>query len=93
VVEDGKNGLLADFFSPKDVAKKVIRLLDAKDGNRELRAAARETVVRRFALDKVMPMHRQLVVDLAQGHLPPPTAEVIKQFSPIEPYKDICWHE
>ena len=92
VVEDGKNGLLADFFSPKDVAKKTMQLLDSKDRNAALRAAARDTVVQRFALDKTLPLHRQLIVDLGCGELPPSSAQAIAQFNPIAPHQEICWH-
>ncbi len=92
VVVDGKNGLLADFFSPKDVAKKVVKLLDDKDRNRALRAAARETIVMRFDLKKVMPMHRQLVIELGEGQVPPPVAKTILAYNPIEPHKEFFWH-
>jgi len=91
VVEHGKNGLLADFFSPEDVAAKISQLLDDKTGNAAMRAAARETVVSRFALDKLLPLHMQLVRDLAAGLIPPPTAERIKSISAIEPYKHAMW--
>lgn len=92
VVEDGRNGILADFFSPKEVAKKVIALLDAKDGNQAMRAAARETIVTRFDLKKTLPLHRQLLLDVAAGATPPPVAKEILAFSPIEPYRESFWH-
>lgn len=77
VVEDGVNGLLADFFSPEEVAAKISQLLDAPDRNARLRAAARATVVERYALARVLPLHMHLVRDLAHGQCPPPTAAVI----------------
>ena len=91
VVEHGKNGLLADFFSPDDVAAKISQLLDDKTGNAAMRAAARDTVVSRFALDDLLPLHMQLVRDLAAGHVPPPVAEKIKQVSLTAPYEKAMW--
>lgn len=93
VIKDGKNGLLADFFSPKDVAKKVVKLLDAKDRNHAMRTAARDTVVERFDLARTLPLHRQLLLDVAAGAARPAAADTILKFSPIEPYRDICWHD
>ncbi len=91
VIEDGVNGLFTDFFSPEDVAAKIGQLLDDKTRNATMRAAARETVVKRFALENLLPLHMQLVRDLAAGHLPPPTAEKIKTASPIAPYAQAMW--
>jgi glycosyltransferase involved in cell wall biosynthesis len=50
VIEDGKNGLLVDFFSPEKIADRVDEVLDHPDRMAELRTAARETVVERYAL-------------------------------------------
>lgn len=91
VVEDGVNGLLADFHSPEDVAAKIMQLLDDKTGNAALRAAARKTVVDRFALDDVLPLHMQLVRELAAGQVPPPTAQKIEASYPIAPYAHAMW--
>lgn len=92
VIEDGKNGLLTDFFSPRDIANRTYQLLDAKDGNASLRAAARKTVVERFDVKKLMPLHMQLVRDLAQGKVPPPVNQDILKISPIDSYKQAMWH-
>ena len=56
-----------------------------------MRAAARDTVVSRFALDDLLPLHMQLVRDLAAGHVPPPVAEKIKQVSLTAPYEKAMW--
>jgi len=81
VVEHGVNGLLADFSSPGDVAQKISQLLDAPDGNIAMRAAARETVVKCYALEKLLPLHMQLVRELAAGNIPPPVAKTIETLS------------
>ena len=85
VVEDGVNGLLADIFSGEDVAEKVIALLNAPDRNRAMREAARETVVSRYDLTKLLPLHISLVRDMAAGRLPPPTAAAIRAKNPLPP--------
>lgn len=91
VVEHGVNGLLADFFSPEDVAAKVSQLLDEPTRNAAMRANARTTVVNRFALSKLLPLHMQLVREVAAGHIPPPVAEQIKAVSATAPYANAMW--
>lgn len=92
VVEDGVNGRIANFFNPADVARQVIATLKSPDGNAAMRAAARQTVVERFELNKLLPLHMQLVREVAAGQIPPPVAEEIKRVSPIEPYRKAAWH-
>lgn len=77
VIRDGENGLLADFFSPEDVAAKVMQILDHKDKMQEMRNNARQTVVDKFAIKKLLPLHVDLVKDIAARKFPPPTHEKI----------------
>jgi glycosyltransferase involved in cell wall biosynthesis len=91
VVQHGHNGLLADFFSPRDVADKIHQLLDAPDRNAALRAAARQTVCDRYDLQQLLPLHMQLVRDLASGQVPPPTAQAIAAANPIAAHADAMW--
>lgn len=93
VIEHGLNGLLADFHSPEDVAAKLMQLLDDKTRNAAMRDAARKTVVERFDLKKLLPLHVQLVREVASGQIPPPVTEKIKAVSPIAPYKNAMWNE
>ena len=48
VIEDGKNGLLANFRSPQHLALRVEELLDHPKLRERLGAAARETVLARY---------------------------------------------
>ena len=48
VVEDGKNGLLANFRSPQHLAMRVEELLDNPELRKRLGKAARETVLERY---------------------------------------------
>jgi glycosyltransferase involved in cell wall biosynthesis len=91
VVEHGKNGLLADFFSPADIAEKVGQLLDNPTRNAAMREAARASVVERFALTTLLPLHMQLVREVAAGQIPPPVAKEIARISPIAPYTTAMW--
>ncbi len=91
VVEHGVNGLLANFFSPEDVAAKIEQVLDEPARNAAMRAAARQTVIDRFDLKKLLPLHMQLVREVAAGQIPPPVAEEIKRISPIVPYAKVMW--
>jgi glycosyltransferase involved in cell wall biosynthesis len=91
VITDGENGLLADFFSPEEVAAKLNQLLESADGNAALRSAARNTIVSRYALIDILPLQMQLVRDIAAGHLPPPTAANIAAFNPAAPHQHAMW--
>ena len=73
VMTHGHNALLADFFSPDAVAKHVLTILDDKDGMCEMRKNARDTVVKRYSLDTLLPLHVDLVKDVAQHQFPPST--------------------
>ena len=91
VIADGVNGLFADFFSPDDVARKLAQLLDSPDDNAAMRQAARDTIVQRFALEDLLPLHVRLVEEVAAGHFPPPVMADIQAKSPIAPYEIAMW--
>ena len=48
VVEDGKNGLLANFRSPQHIAQRVEELLDDAELRKRLGLAARQTILERY---------------------------------------------
>lgn len=50
VVEDGRNGLLADFFDGEALARRIAQVLAAPRDFAAVRAAARQTVVDRYDL-------------------------------------------
>lgn len=78
VISHGVNGLLADFFSPKDIAANTENALDNRETMQELRRNARQTIQDRYALKTVLPLHIELVKDLAAGKIPPPSREAIQ---------------
>ena len=57
VIEDGVNGLLVDFFKPRQIAARVIEALDNPDKMKAIRAKARETIVENYDLHKLLPQH------------------------------------
>lgn len=71
VIRDGENGLLVDFFSPKQIADRIDEVLDHPTQMAELRANARETVLERYAQADLLPKHLQLITDVANRSLPP----------------------
>ena len=57
VIEDGVNGLLVDFFNPQQIAARVIEALDNPDKMAKIRQRARETIVEKYDLAKLLPQH------------------------------------
>ena len=55
IIEDGKNGLLADFFSPAQIAEKVNLALDNPQDMKVIRTAARKTIVNNYNLAALLP--------------------------------------
>lgn len=75
-IQDGKNGLLADFRSPHHIARQVARLLDNRQLARSLGSAARRTVVEGgYALDDCLRRQEDLIYRIVNDaverkHLP-----------------------
>ena len=70
VIEDGVNGLLTDFFDVDKIASRVTEALDGQAKFRDIRRAARQTTLDRYAAKHLVPAHRQLMIDVASGVLP-----------------------
>jgi glycosyltransferase involved in cell wall biosynthesis len=68
VIEHGRNGLLADFFSPDAVAAAVLQALAGGPRIAALRQAARWTALSRFSLARCLP--QQLAVLAATAGAP-----------------------
>lgn len=59
IIQDGKNGLLVDFFSPEAIAERVEEVLNHRDPMVAIRAKARETIQQHYDLAKLLPQHLQ----------------------------------
>ncbi|WP_029008292.1 glycosyltransferase family 4 protein [Azospirillum halopraeferens] len=71
VIEDGRNGLLVDFWNPRAVADRLDEALDNPERMADLRAAARRTVQDRYDLRGVcIPAQMKLIGDVAARRRP-----------------------
>ncbi len=61
VLEDGQNGLLADFRDPDNIAAKINTALDYPSFMDSLRKQAKQTVKERYSLQAVLPYHLELM--------------------------------
>ena len=69
VIRDGENGLLFDFFTPKQIADRIDEVLDHPTLMADLRKNARQTVLENYALARLLPRHLQLIQDVATGSM------------------------
>lgn len=65
VIQDGNNGLLVDFFSPKQIAERINEVLEHPTQMAEIRAKARETILERYDLAELLPQHLHLIENFA----------------------------
>ena len=71
VLEDGKNGLSVDFFSPEAIADRVDQILDHPDRMEAMRKEARHTAVTRFDLHtRQIPRWMSLIENLVNRRRP-----------------------
>lgn len=71
VLQDGVNGLAVDPFDARAVAGHIEAALEHPDRMQALRDAARATVVRDYELqDRILPLWRQLLADVASRRTP-----------------------
>lgn len=71
VITDGRNGFLVDFFDAERIAERVEDVLDNRVDTEAVREAARATILERYAAQNLVRVHRQLILDVANGTLPP----------------------
>lgn len=67
IMQDGENALLVDFFSPEQVAEKVVYALDNREKMQSLRKAARQVILDSYDLHKLLPSHMKLIEDVARN--------------------------
>ncbi|GAB4170704.1 MAG: glycosyltransferase family 4 protein [Rickettsiaceae bacterium] len=67
VINDGKNGLLVNFFDPQEIADKVSFMLENRKERERLGKNARQTILKRYALNKILPQYEQLIKNIAGG--------------------------
>jgi glycosyltransferase involved in cell wall biosynthesis len=71
MIEDGRNGLLYDFFDVAELARRTIEALAEPGKYSAIRQAARTSIIERFDLATVcLPQWLSLIDATAAGHLP-----------------------
>lgn len=63
VIEHNVNGLLVNFFEPQQICDRVIEALENPEAMAKIRQQARETILNRYDLAKLLPQHLQWVRD------------------------------
>lgn len=53
LIEDGKNGLLVDFYNVQAIARAIIRVLEDPEKYAGVRAAARRTIVEKYSAEDI----------------------------------------
>ena len=61
VITDGENGLLADFFSPQEIAERVDEVLNHPDKMQKIRNNARESIIEKYDIKKLLPKQLELI--------------------------------
>ena len=67
MIEDGVNGLLVDFFSPQNICSRIQEALDNPTQMAQIRANARETILERYDLAKLLPQHLQWIQEAVKA--------------------------
>jgi glycosyltransferase involved in cell wall biosynthesis len=81
VIHHGGNGLLVDFFSPQQIADRVIEALEDRHAFASLRQNARNTIIDRYDWSSIcLPAHLRLLNTMAprEHALPLPPARVVR---------------
>lgn len=67
VLRHGENGLLVDFFSPKQIAGRVDEVLSHPDRMQAIRQAARQTIIERYEVTKSLKEYQAVIGSLARS--------------------------
>ena len=93
MIRDGENGLLADFFSPEEIAAKAVKVLQDPSEYRPLGRAAEQMITERYSLDAVLPtmlqMYDEAIGTKPRQFAPPPIAQPSVQSAVPRPPQEI----
>ena len=78
VMEDGRNGVLVDFFDHRALAERVNEVLDYPAAFAERRALAQCTIEERYALAKLLPRQLQFLADIVEYGRPGDSMPVVQ---------------
>jgi glycosyltransferase involved in cell wall biosynthesis len=63
MIQDSVNGILVDFFSPQEIANRVEEALVNPDQMASIREKARQTILEKYDLAKLLPKHLDWIKD------------------------------
>jgi glycosyltransferase involved in cell wall biosynthesis len=66
MIQDGVNGLLVDFFDTQNICDRIEEALDNPTSMAALRTQARETILDRYDLAKLLPQHLQWIQEAVE---------------------------
>jgi len=66
IIEDGRNGLLCDFFSPQQIADRVDEVFNNPDRMHRLREAARRDIIEHYDVKNKLAEYQKLWQRLLQ---------------------------
>ncbi len=76
MIQDGKNGLLANFFDAEGIARRAVEVLKDPDAFRTIGNSAEQMIAERYSLETVLPKMRALyerVTGKTQSKTPTPS--------------------
>jgi glycosyltransferase involved in cell wall biosynthesis/parvulin-like peptidyl-prolyl isomerase len=71
MIRDGVNGLLAEFFSPEEIASRIEEALNYPEKMSEIRAKARQTILEKYDLSLLLPQHLNWIQEGIGGNSVP----------------------
>ncbi len=77
-----ENAVLVNLFDVDAIAAGIARVLDDKKLAEKISQNARQTIENRYALKDLLPLHMQLIRDVAAGTMPPACSNAILQRNP-----------
>ena len=69
VIESGENGILVDFANSKELAEKVVEILNNKQKYTHLGQNARETIIKRYSLNTCLEKQLTLIDAIKSGSI------------------------
>jgi glycosyltransferase involved in cell wall biosynthesis len=70
IITDGANGIVADFSTPDKLSQKLLACLDYPSFMTAVRQKARQTIVEKYAFEKTLPRHWDIISHLVTQQNP-----------------------
>jgi len=66
IIKEGVNGFLTDFFNPRQIAHKILSVLDYPSFVQSISQKARETIIQNYSLQKLLPKQLKIITKITQ---------------------------